>query len=713
MDTIILFSAIAANIFLALIVWNYGPRTNVRVYFVQFIAVQILWITANNIAFNVSGDNFLIWTRLTMFFATSHIFFFFQFIFVFLKQREMPIVVYLFFLFMLSAVSLLTLTPTIFSHLELINGALVPVPGLAMPIFGTFVALFAGSSVYIVTKSYFKSNGADRARWLYMALGLISTIILVIAFSFGSFIVTGSLTSVQLGHVYTLPFVMFTAYAVIGYQLFDIRPLVARAVSFVVFITIVVALYAVVMFVAATYIFDTKLTLDDIILNVAVVTAIALTFPLLRNGVSKLTENIFYKGRYNPEKLLSDMSKIMARTLELDDMSHKILRILSSRMKIEKSAFFIVYEHEVTEMKQVGYDGKILIKADIEKALQRAERYPYILFRETQDIEIKNMMRDYDIALLIPMYVGGEVVANLAVGPKLSGEVYIPSEINFLTLVASEVGIAIQNAKAYERIKEFSEELEQKVEERTAQLKKAKNREVAKAKAVAQLKDEFVFIATHELRTPVTAIKGFLELVDNPKNKFPKDVRAHLGSIAMASSNLSQLVNDLLEISRSEAGKMDIDLVPVDIVPLIKSVIRVVKPIADKKKVKVTVRRHKKMPMVLGNEKRLTEVITNLLSNAIKYNKEKGVVDITLLHMNGRVIVEIRDTGFGIPKEEQGKVGNKFFRAVTRDTKTVLGTGLGLFITRMLVEKMGGKLQFSSVEGEGTTFSFSLKEVKN
>ena len=253
------------------------------------------------------------------------------------------------------------------------------------------------------------------------------------------------------------------------------------------------------------------------------------------------------------------------------------------------------------------------------------------------------------------------------------------------------------------------EKLNNELKERTVQLEKSKKEEVAKAQEVARLKDEFVFLATHELRTPVTAIRGFLELTEGARKHFPKDLQKKFTAISQASDHLDNLINDLLEVARSESGSMVINVGPNEFEPVLNKVLEEISPLIEEKEIKVE-SKVAPLPPVLFDPVKMKEVLINLIGNAVKYNKKGGSIYINAYRYpeEKSFVFEIHDTGYGIPKDRQGKIFEKFFRAGTKGTEETIGTGLGLFITRILVEKMGGTMLFSSVEQEGTTFSFSL-----
>lgn len=236
------------------------------------------------------------------------------------------------------------------------------------------------------------------------------------------------------------------------------------------------------------------------------------------------------------------------------------------------------------------------------------------------------------------------------------------------------------------------------------------NRMASGLKQLQELKNEFTFIAAHELRTPVTAIKGFLSMVfEGDAGVISDKLKQYLDPVRQANERLIQLVNDILEIARSEAGRLKIEVSPCEIGTSIQEILAEVKPLADEKKISLHYELLPSVPRVFADELRLKEVITNFASNAIKYNNIGGWIKVSHEIKNGMLATHVADNGFGMSQEDQKKVFEKFFRSDAAKIKSITGTGLGLFITKELVEKMGGKVWFASEEGKGTTFSFSLK----
>ena len=238
-------------------------------------------------------------------------------------------------------------------------------------------------------------------------------------------------------------------------------------------------------------------------------------------------------------------------------------------------------------------------------------------------------------------------------------------------------------------------------------------------KQLEQLKDEFVFIAAHELRTPVAAMKGYLQLIlDGTTGPIPDATRSFIEKVIASNQRLIQLVNDLLEVARSQAGRLTIKVAPTNIAPTITSTLDELKSLADEKGVTMTYDANLSgaatLPQVLADADRVKEVVVNLVGNAIKYMGGAGTITIT--HELGTdakgaptLITHIMDTGLGMSAEAQQKLFEKFYRVQTDKTKDITGTGLGLFIVKEIIEKMDGTIGVTSEEGKGSTFSFALK----
>jgi len=418
------------------------------------------------------------------------------------------------------------------------------------------------------------------------------------------------------------------------------------------------------------------------------------------------------KGGYDARLLLSTLTHTMVRTIDLDVLIEQLLNTLTKEMDISKAAFLIVDNHKIIQSKGVGWRDHVFLSPRLESLLHGAKTKDRILANELQKGSLKDLFKRLDILIAMPMWVEDKEVSILILGPKRSHKEYSLKDIDLLDTFARQAGIAIQHASIYHQLKQLNEELEKRVSQRTRQLENVKKRELAKAKELSRLKDEFFFIAVHELRNPVTIIRGFLTLLNESLPLIPEDTKKKLHAIAEASDILNQLINDLVEIARSEAGRLNISLMSVDIGVIINSVIENLRSLALKRHVKIELNIPSPLPLVMADEKKVEEIVFNLLSNAIKYNRKGGKVSVKAFPKGNEVITEFQDTGYGIPKEKQGNLFKKFFRAHVKETQETMGTGLGLFISRMLVEKMNGTITFRSREGKGSTFAFSLPCAK-
>lgn len=237
------------------------------------------------------------------------------------------------------------------------------------------------------------------------------------------------------------------------------------------------------------------------------------------------------------------------------------------------------------------------------------------------------------------------------------------------------------------------------------------NKMISGLKQLEELKEEFVFIAAHELRTPVSAIKGYLSMVlDGTAGPISEPVKKFIEQVISANQRLIQLVNDLLQVARSDAGRLSINVSSLDIRGSVKAVILELTPLINEKNIKI-IYEPTEISNVMADSVRLKEALVNLIGNAIKYTVGSGEIKISHEVSGKNLITHIKDSGIGISAEAQKKLFEKFYRVQTEKTRDITGTGLGLFIVKQIIEKMNGKIWVESEEGNGSTFSFSLPMV--
>lgn len=700
----------AATSFLGLAVFVKNPKSWTHRLFLLIAAYIDIYAVSNFFSLHpplgTAGDQ-LFWIRAVMFFSAflGPLLVCFAATFPGITFRPgtryaVPLLV----LMLLSAA--LSFTPLVFKGIAYPNGQPVPVPGAGIGVYALdFIGLIALSLAIMVWK-YRHATGLEKARQSALLVGMLVSFstLAVLTFVFVVFLKTSA--AVFLGPAYLLVLLAAIAYAIVRHHFLDIQPIVARGVSFAIFLAILAGVYSAVLLLVVDRFVPIDANLLGVFLALLAVTAVS--FQSLERAVRRVTNKVFFAARYDPDVLLAALTHIMAGTIDLGEMATGLLRDLLEGMNVTKGAFLIVEKHVFTDVFAIGYADRALLVPELETLFHGASpsRNHYV-FEDMEEGPRKALFRRLDISIAIPVRVKAAEVALLVLGGKRSGQIFYENDVAFLDLFASEAGLAIQNARAYAEIKRFSKELERRVEERTEELKRTQARELAEARNVARLKDEFVFVA-HELRTPIAAIKGFLELVSAAPEALPNDVKENLRAISSASETLNQLIGDLLEIARSESGTIQISVSPTDLVPVIRSVVEDVRPLAAERKISMSFSPEPGLPRALVDPGKAKEVVMNLVSNGIKYNKPGGALAISLARKGGTLAMTFADTGYGIPKDQQGQIFQKFFRARDERTKGVTGTGLGLFIVRMLVDKMGGTVSFVSEEEKGSVFTASF-----
>lgn len=258
---------------------------------------------------------------------------------------------------------------------------------------------------------------------------------------------------------------------------------------------------------------------------------------------------------------------------------------------------------------------------------------------------------------------------------------------------------------------------ENTTEKQKKKMKKELGAELQKQKELVRNKDHFIFVAAHELRSPITAIKWNMEMLREGKClKNPdEDDKTIVENLDRSIVQLTDLIHDLLDTSRMEYGTYKITVEPFDMIKAIKEVIKENEYSAQEHQVQVVFKEPEAFEhQVFADKKRTKEALTNLVSNAIKYNKKNGQVVIALQEKDGQVVVEVKDQGIGLSKADLEKLFKKFSRIDRDETEKITGTGLGLFVTEQIIQRMGGRIWVKSPgRGKGSTFGFALPVKKD
>ena len=278
-------------------------------------------------------------------------------------------------------------------------------------------------------------------------------------------------------------------------------------------------------------------------------------------------------------------------------------------------------------------------------------------------------------------------------------------DLNLLVTIASEVAIALDNARAYYQLEQLAQTLEQRVQGRTQELENANER----LRELDELKSVFVSTVSHELRTPMTSIKGYVDnILDGLAGLLTEKQSYYLTRVKYNVERLTRMINDLLDLSRIEAGKVELHLGSVCLRDLVNEVVEGVQHMAREKGVALHVRHPGTLPPVFGERDKLHQILTNLLQNAVKFTPKGGRVEVeSLVRDDGFVEISVSDTGCGIPPHELDQVFDRFYRGEGVPTEN-RGAGLGLPIAKSLVDLHGGRIWAESTIGQGSRFFFTV-----
>ncbi|MFH1429653.1 MAG: GAF domain-containing sensor histidine kinase [Candidatus Margulisiibacteriota bacterium] len=322
--------------------------------------------------------------------------------------------------------------------------------------------------------------------------------------------------------------------------------------------------------------------------------------------------------------------------------------------------------------------------------------------------------------MCVPLKVKGDVIGVLEVLNKKEGGYFNNTDLEYLTLLANQIAVAIDNARVYGELEKANEELENwnetlqlKVNERTKELQKT-NEELKK---LDKMKGEFLNVVAHDIRSPLTAIFGFADLILESKDNLTEMQLQGVTIIFKEVKRLNRLIDDLLSFARMESGCLQFNMSSVDMKEIFNHASDVFSGEAKIKEVNLVKNIPDEKYIVHGDNNKLAQVAANFISNAMKFTPRNGTVTISAKKINksGKTFFKfiIEDTGAGIPKEDLGLIFEKFKQSSSKETKKTKGTGLGLYICKEFITNHGGEVGVESDYGHGAKFFFTLPSYED
>jgi signal transduction histidine kinase len=812
-------------------------------------------------------------------------------------------------------IMVVAISPYAFVGVNTIDGKPNPIPGPGLALFLISTIFLNTAAAYLLIKKMNKALGVVKQQLRFITAGILLMHLFIISTILVPLIFLKTNKLVYFFPLYTLIFLGMTSYAIVKHRFLDIRFVIARSVSYILLFLIISLIYASWFVLSTVYVTHQNISVENLAISVVLSLILASSYQPLNRVLAKITDNVFYRDRYNVQNVLLKVSTILSSTLSLTELVDHALREIMSNIRISQGYIVLTKNSAVVWSEGVGKTAKwpeddkslgpLLLKAMLTHTDENI-----LIFDELPEGNEKEVMRERELSIILPLIVKDEVIGGVLLGDKSSGNIYSIEDIGLLKILAPAIALAVKNAESYEEIRRFNVTLEKKVEQATKVYKEVnedvykKNLELAernrtlsllrqidvvvlstvtdtslvaqqvanlivremkfkmvmiymidrkenaiieratapleivteaeekyrnsmkgmkislydptnvvahavkdrtsyitnnlsdilspamaagavegikqtfkvettlvypfivrdevigamvigiegaqsalspyhrdlidrlsgvigialdnallyqkiqeaneRLKQIDYLKDEFVSVASHELRTPMTSIRSYLWLaLANKGGELTEKQRYYIERSYNSTTRLIKLVNDMLNVSRIESGRMSFEIQTVDMNTLIKDVIGEVEPRANELEVNIVFKPVEGIPVVLADPDKIKEVVINLIGNSLKFTPKGGDITITYEQKDGMLITHVKDTGEGIAEEDISKLFQKFSLikgSYQTNQRASQGTGLGLYISKSIMKQHKGDIWAESEgRGKGATMSFSLK----
>ncbi len=721
----ILVGVTLTNFVLMGLVYYRNPKSAThKLFALQALAIS-LYLISNAVAVNAQTEFLAIWSiRTVMFFAAPMSVVFFLLMHTFprstMAMRKRAVWAWAGATLITMA---LTLTPYVFSSAKLnAEGPPSPVPAPGMAVFAIIGVGTIPLGIYYLIRKRQRAEGIERIQMNFLLLGVSLMFTLIISLIFIGTVILGNSLFAQYAPVFTVPFVGLTAYVIIRHRLLDVRAALFRGLSLTILVGAVLGIYGLLL-VSAVPVLAKLIEIDASILAGA---AALVSIPIARvvqRSLTKLTDKFLFQNRADYRAALVELGQKLSRTINIEEVTSIILDAVREVVRTKKSAI-LLRNPDTKIFEPRGQQGmgafNVSVKPD-NPLLKYFKENPGVASKDELALvkeQLKNrsklkeldlvegVMHWLDVAVIIPLFVNRELSGLIVIGEKLSGAPYLQDDLEFLQGFASQAAVALENARLYQESLEFGQRLQEEVERATAELETAN----IQLKNLDKAKSEFLSIASHQLYTPLTALRGYVSMMqEGDFGEIPDNQKEILDILDKSADRLIDLIKGLLDISRIEQGRLELNLESVDLSEIAKELVQDLMPNARAKGLEINFRPStEKVPHVVIDRERVRQVMLNFIDNSIKYTIT-GHIDVRVALDGDQVRFSVEDTGKGISKEDVARLFHKFTRVGGSARFHTEGTGLGLYVAKQIVKEHRGELDAESPgEGKGSTFSMYL-----
>jgi len=577
--------------------------------------------------------------------------------------------------------------------------------------YAAYLAVAFAMTLYPIYKKTFTEKGLYRLQAGIFFDGYLLSCVLGVFFNlllpgFGNY------QLIWIGPIASSFYVGATAYGIIRHRLFDIRIVVARSVGYLLAVLAIGTVYGSVAFTLIGKLFGdgTSASYTERAAFAATAVIMAVTFRPVKLFFDRITNGLFYRDAYQTEAYIGKLNHILVSTLELDILLNSVSQLLQTTLKSNYSSFLIVKSGSKHKFTIYGSDRSVAAPDfTVIENLAAAQHEKVVIVDYLADEHSRSQlaMQKNDIAVVarISSTTHNEVLGYLVLGSKKSGNPYNGQDRRVIEATVNELLIAIQNAMRFDEIQRFNVTLEQRVEEATRKLRRTNE----KLRQLDETKDDFISMASHQLRTPLTSVKGYVSMVlDGDAGPLDPMQKKLLTQAFISSQRMVYLISDLLNVSRLRTGKFIIEPIPTSLADVVGEEVKQLVETAKGRNLELTYRKPAHFPVLLFDETKLRQVIMNFIDNAIYYTPSGGHITVNLVERPQAIEFTVVDDGMGVPRSEQHHLFSKFYRANNAKRARPDGTGLGLFMAKKVIMAQGGAVVFRSQEGKGSTFGFTF-----